>query len=181
MYRGFVPVIGSRTRRRTSEKCRQTMELEIRPIRDPEIPLLEDFLYEAIWQPAGTPPLPREVIRTPALYAYVEAFGQRKGDCCLVAETGGRVVGAVWCRRMYGFGWVEVSVPEMAVALMPAYRGLGIGTRLLKALFDELRRRGVRSVSLSVQRANPAVRLYLRLGFREVAGSAEEVVMRCGW
>ena len=155
------------------------MNLQIRPIRDPEIFRLEDLLYEAIWQPDPEHRLPREVIRVPELFAYVEAFGQHAGDCCLVAETDGRLVGAAWCRLMRGFGWVDERIPELAMALYPPYRGAGIGTRLLKSLLHVLRERGFGAVSLSVQRANPAVRLYLRHGFRIVETRQEEYVMRC--
>ena len=46
-------------------------------------------------------------------------------------------------------------------------------------LLEELSGRGFRAVSLSVQRDNPAARLYLRLGFRTVAEHGGEWVMRC--
>ena len=151
----------------------------IRPIRDAEIPLLEDFLYEAIWQPDPGNPVPREVIHTPTLSAYVEAFGSRETDCCLVAETDGRVVGAAWCRCLHGFGWIGDSVPELAIALYPPYRGRGIGSRLLLSLLHELRERGFAAVSLSVQRENPAVSIYRRFGFRIVGEHDGEYVMRC--
>ena len=117
------------------------MEVQIRPIREREIPLLEEFLYEAIWQPVAGERLPREVVHSPALRPYVEAFGKREGDCCLVGEIGGRVVGAVWCRCLHGYGWIDESTPELAVALRPEWRGRGIGTQLLRAMLEGLRRR----------------------------------------
>lgn len=155
------------------------MEPQIRPIRPSELALLEDLLYEAIWQPDAALRLQREVIRTPEVFAYVEAFGQRAGDCCLVAEVDGRVAGAAWSRVMHGFGTIDERTPELAVALFPDCRGAGIGTRLIGALLRELRIRGYEAVSLSVQRANPAARLYPRLGFRVVEEHGEELVMRC--
>lgn len=155
------------------------MESLIRPIRPTELPLLEDFLYEALWQPDPAQRLPREVVRIPELRAYVEAFGSHDGDCCLVAETDGEVVGAAWSRMMHGFGWTGERIPELAIALYADWRGRGIGTRLLRMLLGELRRRGVGAVSLSVQRDNPAARLYVRLGFRIVAEHGSEWVMRC--
>lgn len=155
------------------------MDVQIRPIREREIPLLEEFLYEAIWQPGPGKRLPREVVHSPALRPYVEAFGERKGDCCLVGTVGGRVVGAVWCRCLHGYGWVDAATPELAVALCPEWRGRGIGTQLLRAMLDELRRRGFCAVSLSVQRDNPAARLYPRLGFRVVEERDGEWIMLC--
>ena len=87
---------------------------------------------------------------------------------------------AWWSRSADGLS-APHGIPELAVALLPPYRGRGIGTQLLRAMLDELRGRGFAAVSLSVQRANPAVRLYRRLGFRVVETSAGEYVMRCDW
>ena len=151
----------------------------IRPLRVEETPLLEDFLYEAIWQPDPVRRVSREVLRAPELRIYVEGFGSRETDCGLAAEADGRVVGAAWSRCLRGFGWTGEAIPELAVALYPDFRGQGIGTRLVQALLDELRNRGFAAVSLSVQRANPAGRLYLCLGFRVVRAHAEEWIMRC--
>lgn len=153
----------------------------IRPLRAEETPLLDDFLYEAIWQPDPGQRVPREVIRMPELRIYVDGFGTRETDCGLVAEAGGRVIGAAWSRCLHGFGWVGEGIPELAVALLPPYRGRGIGTQLLRAMLDELCGRGFDGVSLSVQQANPAVGLYRRLGFRVVEAAAGEYVMRCDW
>lgn len=78
---------------------------------------------------------------------------------------------------MRGYGYVDDGTPELAVALYPGYRGRGIGGRLLRALFAELRDRGFRSVSLSVQHANPAYALYRRLGFVEVRAMPDASIM----
>jgi ribosomal protein S18 acetylase RimI-like enzyme len=54
------------------------------------------------------------------------------------------------------------------IALLPAWRGRGIGTALIEALFAEARLAG-KEVSISVEKYNPAQRLYRRLGFRPYA------------
>ena len=54
------------------------------------------------------------------------------------------------------------------VALLPDQRGRGIGTALLTPILDEAERTG-RTVSIHVERTNPARRLYHRLGFVQVA------------
>ena len=69
--------------------------MTVRPIRRSEIPLLTDFLYEAIFQGGGTP-LPRTVIQHPALWRYVDRFGSRRGDRCLVAEQEGVMQGDMY-------------------------------------------------------------------------------------
>lgn len=150
--------------------------MTIRPIRRSEIPLLTDFLYEAIFQGGGTP-LPRTVIQHPSLWRYIDRFGFRRHDRCLVAEQEGVVVGAVWVRRMHGFGFRDTATPEMAVAVYPQWRGQGTGTSLVAAMLQLLHREGYTAVSLSVQRANPAVRLYERAGFTIAEATDEEYVM----
>jgi ribosomal protein S18 acetylase RimI-like enzyme len=54
------------------------------------------------------------------------------------------------------------------LALLPEWRGRGIGTALIEALFAEARRAD-KGVGISVEKFNPAQRLYRRLGFREYA------------
>ena len=54
------------------------------------------------------------------------------------------------------------------IALLPAWRGNGIGTAVLEALKAQARTAGL-GISNMVERYNPALRLYLRLGFAEIA------------
>jgi len=56
----------------------------------------------------------------------------------------------------------------MDLALLPQFRGRGIGTGLLRGIFSEGDRTGKR-VSIHVEAFNPALRLYERLGFQQVA------------
>ena len=62
-------------------------DMRIRPMREEEVPCLADFLYDAIYQPAGADLLPRDVVWRPELAAYIKEFG-RPGDFCLTAEAG---------------------------------------------------------------------------------------------
>ena len=50
------------------------------------------------------------------------------------------------------------------IALLPEHRNAGIGTGLLRGLIDEAAR-AAKSVTLHVERTNPAAGLYERLGF----------------
>jgi ribosomal protein S18 acetylase RimI-like enzyme len=52
----------------------------------------------------------------------------------------------------------------MQIQLMPSLQGKGIGTRLLQSLVQEAREAGA-GLKLSVLKANPARRLYERMGF----------------
>ncbi|HCW24227.1 MAG TPA: hypothetical protein DGX96_11610 [Lachnospiraceae bacterium] len=74
------------------------------------------------------------------------------------------------------------KTPSLALALVPGVRGHGIGTALMKRMFEELKKRGYETVSLSVQKSNPAMHLYDRLGFVQVGSvmgeTEEEIVMK---
>lgn len=149
----------------------------IRPLRSDETFLLKDFLYEAIFVPGGVEPPSREVIDLPELRVYVEGFGEKKDDHCLVAECGGKVVGAVWCRIMNDYGHVDDDTPSLSISLFKEYRNKGIGSVLMSAMMDLLKEKGYGRVSLSVQKANYAAGMYLKLGFVIVNETEEEYVM----
>ena len=59
------------------------------------------------------------------------------------------------------------GVQLMDIALLPEWRNQGLGSRLLRDLLDRADAEGL-TVSLYVERWNPARRLYARLGFAEV-------------
>ena len=153
------------------------MDYLIRPIKKAEYPLLDDFLYEAIFVPHGAEAPPRSIIELPELQVYVKDFGKGEADICFVAETDGKVIGAVWTRIMDDYGHIENGVPSLAGSLYKRCRGQGIGTSLMRAILAELGQRGYAKVSLSVQKANAAVRLYRRLGFVAVSETDEEYLM----
>jgi GNAT superfamily N-acetyltransferase len=67
--------------------------------------------------------------------------------------------------------------PELAMAVLPDYRGQGVGTQLLNQILETAR--GLfPAVCLSVRAENPVANLYQRAGFTKVEGS--DVVNRTG-
>jgi ribosomal protein S18 acetylase RimI-like enzyme len=64
------------------------------------------------------------------------------------------------------------------IALLDEHRGAGIGTELLTALLEEARRAD-KPVRIHVERFNPALHLYRRLGFVETG--ATEVYLLMEW
>ena len=149
----------------------------IRKLRENEKELLRDFLYEAIFIPEEVTPPPREIIEQPELRIYYENFGTGKADHCLVAEDDGRVVGAVWTRIMDDYGHVDDETPSFAISLYKEYRGQGIGTKLMTGMLEELKRNGYTRASLAVQKANYAVKMYEKAGFKTVDENDEEYIM----
>ena len=149
----------------------------IRSLRPDETGLLKAFLYEAIFIPEGAAPPPADIVEKPELRVYTDDFGTRRGDHCLVAAVGDLVVGAVWTRIMDDYGHIDDETPSFAISLYKEYRGRGIGTRLMREMLSLLRAQGFRRASLAVQKANDAVRMYQRLGFRTVDENQEEYIM----
>ncbi len=116
----------------------------------------------------------------PQLARYAANWG-KKGDGGCVAFDADKAIGAAWWRLWEGedkgFGYLADDVPELAMAVSPAWRGQGIGAQLLDGVLQGAQG-SHRAVSLSVRADNPAVRLYERAGFEKVQGS--EAVNRVG-
>lgn len=155
-------------------------EIRIRPIKASEYPLLQGFLYDAIFLPEGAEPMPKEVIRQPELAVYIQDFG-KPDDCCLVAESDGNVLGAVWTRiltgEVKGYGNIDDFTPELAISVKKEFRHQGIGKKLMQEMINLLKNRGYKRVSLSVNKKNNAYRLYEKLGFYTVEGNDEDILM----
>lgn len=77
--------------------------------------------------------------------------------------------------RLYIARW-EREIRIMDIALLPEHRGGGIGTKLLRELQDEARATG-KTLSIHVERFNPALRLYERLRFRMVEDKGVYLLM----
>ena len=69
-------------------------------------------------------------------------------------------------------GWSLVDV-----ALLPSWRGEGIGSLLLRGVLDAATRAGAPRIALTVEFTNPARRLYARLGFSVIEEAVPDVAM----
>ena len=74
----------------------------------------------------------------------------------------GQPVGRLYVYR----GPTEMRIVD--IALLPAYRNEGIGSSLLRGLMEEAAQMG-KPLRIHVEKNNPALRLYTRLGFRAIA------------
>ena len=87
----------------------------------------------------------------------------------LVAERDAEVLGYTYA-GVEGFDYMALRGPAGAlydIVVDPAFRGQGIGQRLLEATLRELTKRGAPRVVLSTADQNaPAQRLFARAGFR---------------
>jgi len=153
--------------------------INYRQLTGSDEPFLWEMLYLAIYVPDGNPPPPREIIKAPDLARYVEGWG-RPDDMGFIALDGDRPVGAVWIRLLTGenkgYGYVDDRTPELSIAILPEYRGQGIGRALIIRVLEEcLPRYG--GVCLSVSRDNPAVGLYESCGFTVTSSDPSTLIM----
>ena len=113
------------------------------------------------------------VFKQPCLAIYASKWG-RFGDLGCIAERLDLPIGMAWLRlwqnEAKGFGYVSNEIPELAIAVLPDYRGQGIGTNLLTQVLA-MAQQHYPGVSLSVRENNPVLRLYQRAGFVKVLGS----------
>jgi ribosomal protein S18 acetylase RimI-like enzyme len=77
----------------------------------------------------------------------------------LVAMCGGQAIGRLYIER-----WPSQH-RIIDIAFLPEHRGKGFGSALLRDLMDEAAAAG-KAVSIHVEKFNPAMRLYRRLGFQ---------------
>ncbi len=82
-----------------------------------------------------------------------------------IIEAEGQPIG-----RLYVDRWTR-EIRIMDIALLPEFCGKGLGSQLIAAIQDEGRQTG-KDVTIHVEKFNPALRLYQRLGF-EIAGDKE--------
>ena len=154
------------------------MHSTVREIKEEEYALLEDFLYEAIFVPEGTPAPPRSVLSLPELRLYVDGFGSRKDDA-----GPGRGSRRRRRRRDMGarHGRLRAHRRRNAVARRLPLQGTprtrhrhGPAARNAQPPATQRLRA---SVSLSVQKANYALKMYEKAGFEVVDENEEEYVM----
>lgn len=155
--------------------------LRVRPATREDEPFLWRMLYYAAHMDGQG--LDTSAARTtPAIAMYVAGWG-RDGDLGFIAvdTVSNDAIGAAWLRQFSkanpAHAFIEESIPELVIAVVPTHIGRGIGTALLKELLAAASQK-YRGVSLNVRQCSPAVRLYERLGFRRIPD--RELVNRVG-
>lgn len=153
------------------------MDYTIREMRTDEYPLLDDFLYQAIYQPDTTNLAPKSIINNPELQVYIQDFGRQKDDYCFCAEVNNRIIGAVWVRNINGYGSIDNVTVEFAISVFDEYQKMGIGTALMNRMLEHLKELNYPKASLAVQKGNYAVRMYHKVGFEIACENEQEYIM----
>lgn len=91
-------------------------------------------------------------------------YGPPKGELWLVRD-GATWVGCTALRQLD-----EATCELKRMYLQPAYRGRGLADQLMQTALETARNLGYQSMKLdSLRRLEPALRLYQRYGFQEIA------------
>jgi putative acetyltransferase len=131
----------------------------IRPLRRDDIEelldLLEDVAEERCWI-ATEPPIPRDRWRS----GFLERLEDEYSVNVVAVDEHGRLIGQLDVRGR------KNRAGELGMAVVPEWRGRGVGTRLMQACVDWARERGVHKLALQVWPHNEAaLRLYEKFGF----------------
>ena len=152
------------------------VKLSVRPAARADVPFLQRVYRSS---------------REPEMSAWEWSDGQKDEHCAmqfvaqdksyratfakaefLVVMCDGAAVG-----RLYRAAANDV-LHVLDIALLPPWRNLGIGTYLLRETMEMAVTRGI-PLQLQVEKANPARRLFARLGFREIEDTG--IYLRLEW
>ncbi|MGH7266816.1 MAG: GNAT family N-acetyltransferase [Candidatus Rokuibacteriota bacterium] len=128
----------------------------------------EDELRPVPWTPAEKAAFLRQQFHAQHT-CYRQHHAAARFD---VIELEGRPIGRLYVDRRPD----EVRIVD--IALLPAHRGAGIGTGILRGLLSEAAASG-RPVRIHVEQTNPARRLYQRLGFVRIADHGIYQLLEC--
>ena len=142
--------------------------MNIQHITSKDYPQMREILYEAIFVPPHEKPYSKDILDLPQIDKYVAQWDPQKDFGYMVMENC-ECIGAVWCRLFgeenKGYGFVDFDTPELTIALKPPYRNKGLGEKMMEKILKIAKKKGHKKISLSVDKGNPAIRFYKRLGF----------------
>lgn len=145
------------------------MPYRIQRAESADASFLVDMVCEAAnWNPDRARPK-AELLADTAVTRYIRGWRRSGDDGVIAVGDSGESLGACWYRVLpaddAGYGYVAAGVPELTLGVRPMWRAQGIGRALLVAACEAARIAGHQRISLSVERANVAQRLYRSEGF----------------
>jgi len=137
-----------------------------------DLSFLKEMLFEAFfWDPDMNRPDFDDFFQHPEFKKFLSGWG-RSGDMAVIGEIDDKPVGAAWYRfwteENHSYGFVDSETPELGIAVKNNFRSQGIGRALLCELIEIARPEGIKTMSLSVDPANYAKKLYGTEGFVKV-------------
>ncbi|MFP4548475.1 MAG: GNAT family N-acetyltransferase [Fidelibacterota bacterium] len=142
---------------------------------------LREMIYTAIYVPKEAPPLPFSIIDHPDISKYIADWG-KAGDFGVIAKTNEEKAGAIWIRYFDknnpGYGFISEEIPELTMALKSEFRNRRLGTHMMQKFLSMCRDKEIQSISISVDKRNPAFSFYKRLGFKIVSENDADFLMK---
>lgn len=141
-------------------------EVSLRPIRDEDLEILyrvyastraEEMAMVVDWTDEQKEAFLRMQFQAQHAW-YQEHYVGAQFDVLLVD---GAPAGRLYVHRR------ESEIRLVDISLLPEFRGSGVGTKLLSELMSEAEAAG-KPLTIHVEKYNPAMRLYLRLGFKPI-------------
>ena len=74
-------------------------------------------------------------------------------------------------------GYINETIPVIAIAVHKNYRRQGIGEKMIEWLIDHASKHNIQKLSLMVSKDNHAIRLYRKCGFLECADKGDSLLM----
>jgi GNAT superfamily N-acetyltransferase len=149
--------------------------VSLRPITPEDVSFLAAVYASTRWDelaPTGWSDEEKTVFCRRQFDAQSEHYREHYPEAAFeIVEKDGRGIG-----RLYVARW-EREIRIVDISLLPEFRGGGIGSQLLRTLQEEARSAG-KLLTIHVERFNPALRLYQRLGFEEVEDKGVYLLMR---
>lgn len=132
--------------------------------------VLPEFFCHAIFFPRYTGPLSRSRDIDDPSSIFIVGFGDWSGDCGVVAEQDGKIIGVGWMRKI-----PELMPPFLAISVLPEYRNQGIGTKLMRKLLGQMFACRYKQTAISVGKENQAaIHFFQRLDYRIVSDDEED-------
>ena len=156
-------------------------EFRIRGAQNADAAFLGEMLYEASNWNGRNLPSRAAMFDDPKLMRYVSGWKRPQDDGVVALDHNDVPIGACWFRVLpkteAGYGYVAAGVPEITLGVRPIWRAKGIGRALLRSTVVLAAGRGHQRLSLSVERANHAQRLYVSEGFVTVESGVDSDTM----
>lgn len=153
-------------------------EIPIREIRESDLPAFKALRLEALREhPAAFGSAYEDGMREPesTWVERVRKAAEGASQCVFLGDAGGELAGMLGVVRQTG-SKTDHAAFVWGVYVRPAYRGRGLGKRLMGHALDWCRARKIRLVRLSVATGNErAVRCYEECGFVGYGTSPEEI------
>lgn len=159
----------------TMASARATANLALRPVTADDRELLVEIYgstREEELRPVPWPDSQKQYFIEMQFGAQDQHWREAYPEASLdIVVVDGKDAGRLYVNR----GARELRIID--IALLPEFRGRGIGTALLEGILEEGQASG-RPVTIHVERFNPALRLYERLGFRTIEDKGVYLLMK---